>query len=89
MKDDSKSGVNMQEVTDKIKGMFQGKADGARLQQVEVGKANKQDVDHCLKWVDLLYRMVKQISQLFTMGVKSEIELTGHESTTKRQNRKV
>jgi hypothetical protein len=32
MKDDSKSGVNMQEVTDKIKGMFQGKADGARLQ---------------------------------------------------------
>ncbi len=49
-----------------------------------MGKANKQDVDHCLKWVDLLYRMVKQISQLFTMGVKSEIELTGHESTTKR-----
>lgn len=49
-----------------------------------MGKANKQDVDHCLKWVNLLYRMVKQISQLFTMAVKSEIELTGHESTTKR-----
>lgn len=56
---------------------------------LEQNKANKVDVEFCIKWVDLLHRMVKQIIHIYSMQLKSDIDLTGHESNTKKQNRKV
>ena len=43
-------------------------------------KANKVDTEMCLRWVDLLHKMVNKIILLITCQYKSDVELTGHES---------
>jgi hypothetical protein len=33
-----------------------------------------------LRWIDLLHKMVKSIMQIYTMKLKSDIDMTGLES---------
>lgn len=42
-----------------IKELFTNKADAEKVGLLEQNKANKQDVDYCAKWVELLHKMVK------------------------------
>jgi hypothetical protein len=55
---------------------------------VKDGKANKEDLEMCMRWVDLLHSMLKQIIQLYSMHLKSDLELSGHESQKLLQQRK-
>ena len=43
-------------------------------------KANKVDTEMCLRWVDLLHKMVNKVMLLVTCKLKSDIELVGGES---------
>jgi hypothetical protein len=43
----------------------------------------------CLRWVDLLHRMVKQMSHMYSMHIKTDIDIQGIENLNFRQNRKV
>ena len=52
-------------------------------------KANKVDTEMCLRWVDLLHKMINKMMILITCKLRSDIELAGGESKNTRQNRKV
>ena len=51
--------IDMKEVTETVTSMMQHKADFDRVLKLEDQKSNKVDVDICLRWVDLLHKMVK------------------------------
>ena len=59
------------------------------MNAIEVSKASKLDIEVCMRWVDLLHRMVKSIIQVYTMKLKSDIDATELESANNRQNRRV
>lgn len=42
--------------------------------KMQIQKANKIDIEMCLRWVDLLHKMVNQIMLLLTLKFKSELE---------------
>ena len=52
-------------------------------------KASKIDTEMCLRWVDLLHKMVNQVMLLMTLKCKSDLEQIGGESNNVKQNRKV
>ena len=52
-------------------------------------KASKVDTEMCLRWVDLLHKMVNQVMLLVTLKCKSDLEPIGGESNNIKQNRKV
>lgn len=52
-------------------------------------KANKFDTEMCLRWVDLLHRMVRQIVHIYSMHLKGDIDTHGYENPNTKQNRKV
>ena len=56
---------------------------------LEFSKASKIDVELCMRWIDLLHRMVKSIMQIYTMKLKSEIDATELESENQKQNKRV
>ena len=56
---------------------------------LEISKASKIDVELCMRWIDLLHRMVKSIMQIYTMKLKSEIDATELESENQKQNKRV
>ena len=43
-------------------------------------KASKIDTEMCLRWVDLLHKMVNQVMLLMTLKCKSDLEPIGGES---------
>lgn len=51
--------VYLKEITDQVKQMLVTKGDADRVNALEHEKANKTDTEICLKWVDLLHKMVK------------------------------
>ena len=69
--------------------VIQSKANHEDITKIQMQKANKIDIEMCLRWVDLLHKMVNQIMLLLTLKFKSELEQVGGESNHVKQNRKV
>ena len=53
---------------------IQSKANHEDITKIQMQKANKIDIEMCLRWVDLLHKMVNQIMLLLTLKFKSELE---------------
>ena len=52
-------GIDMHEVKAQMNQWISLKADNDKLDKLALAKANKTDTEICLRWVDLLHRMVK------------------------------
>lgn len=72
--------VNYGEVTDQFRDILKLRASKESVTALEFSKASKIDVELCMRWIDLLHRMVKSIMQIYTMKLKSEIDATELES---------
>jgi hypothetical protein len=73
----------------KISGLLAAKADKQEVKDMLVGKANKVDTEMSLRWVDLLHKMLNQITVLLSMKFKSSLEKVGGESIHEKKNKKV
>jgi hypothetical protein len=51
--------VDLDTITDQIKVFIKDKAEQDDVRRLSHGKSNKIDTEMCLRWVDLLHRMVK------------------------------
>ena len=78
----------MATVIEQMKGVVSVKADKQQLENVVNEKANKVDTEMCLRWVDLLHKMVNKVVLLLTTKLKSDIDISS-DSTNVRQNKKV
>ena len=87
-KDDTQP-LTMTAITENIKHAIGTKADKQVVETLVDAKANKVDTEMCLRWVDLLHKMVNKIMLLMTCKLKSDIEVVGGESQNMKQNRKV
>ena len=56
----------MNEVMDKVSNVFNNKADTERVTTLETTKANKSDMEQGLKWIDLLHKVLKQFTHLYS-----------------------
>jgi hypothetical protein len=45
-----------------------------------VQKANKIDVEMCMRWVDLLHKMCNALANLTTLNFKTALDIKGNES---------
>ena len=64
------------------------KADKSIVETIVQEKANKVDTEMCLRWVDLLHKMVNKVVLLLTTKLKSDIDVST-EGANQRQNKKV
>lgn len=65
------------------------KASVDMLEQLQIQKANKVDVEMCMRWVDMLHKMCNALATLHTLSFKTALEFKGNESAHQIQNRKV
>ena len=81
--------VSMTKVVEHVKKVVADKADRSVLESVVNEKANKVDTEMCLRWVDLLHKMVNKVVLLLTTKLKVDLDM-GHEANANvRQNKKV
>ena len=59
------------------------KADKAIVETLVNEKANKVDTEMCLRWVDLLHKMVNKVVLLLTTKLKTDLD-TGNEGKNER-----
>lgn len=59
------------------------KADKSTLDTIVKEKANKVDTEMCLRWVDLLHKMVNKVVLLLTTKLKTDIDV-GTDGTNQR-----
>ena len=69
----------MASVMEQMKGVVATKADKTLIDQMVVEKANKVDTEMCLRWVDLLHKMVNKVVLLLT--TKFKVDLDGGNDT--------
>lgn len=81
--------VDADQITDKVRNILVSKANQDEVKALNETKANKFDTEMCLRWVDLLHRMVKQIVHIYSMHLKGDIDTQGYENPNTKQNRKV
>ena len=86
---DDNANVSMKNVTDQLKEVVSSKAERDEMDTLISTKASKVDTEMCLRWVDLLHKMVNQVMLLVTLKCKSDLEPIGGESNNIKQNRKV
>ena len=65
----------MATVMEQMKGVVAVKADKSSLDEIVIEKANKVDTEMCLRWVDLLHKMVNKVVLLLTTKLKIDIDL--------------
>lgn len=65
------------------------KADITIVDSIVNEKANKVDTEMCLRWVDLLHKMVNKLVLLMTSKLKADIELDYETNNNIRKNKKV
>ena len=65
----------MATVMEQMKGVVAVKADKSSLDEIIIEKANKVDTEMCLRWVDLLHKMVNKVVLLLTTKLKIDIDL--------------
>jgi len=80
--------VSMATVVDHVKSVVSGKADRDVIDNLVSEKANKVDTEMCLRWVDLLHKMVNKVVLLITTKLKVDLD-QGTETTNNRTNKKV
>ena len=85
--DDGKP-LTMSTVMSEMKQVVAVKADKAIVETLVNEKANKVDTEMCLRWVDLLHKMVNKVVLLLTTKLKTDLD-TGNEGKNERQNKKV
>lgn len=51
------------------------KADKIAVDTVIAEKANKVDTEMCLRWVDLLHKMVNKVVLLLTTKLKTDLDV--------------
>lgn len=78
----------MTTVMEQMKGVVAVKADQSQIDLIANEKANKVDTEMCLRWVDLLHKMVNKVVLLLTTKLKIDLDL-GKETVNNRQNKKV
>lgn len=66
-----------------MKAVVAVKADQQQLDQIVNEKANKVDTEMCLRWVDLLHKMVNKVVLLLTTKLKTDLDL-GNETQNNR-----
>jgi len=76
---DENQPVSMASVLSEMKVVVAVKADQSALDSVVNEKANKVDTEMCLRWVDLLHKMVNKVVLLLTTKLKVDLE-TGVET---------
>ena len=85
---DENQPVSMASVMEQMKGVVATKADKTLIDQMVVEKANKVDTEMCLRWVDLLHKMVNKVVLLLTTKFKVDLD-GGNDTVNNRQNKKV
>ena len=80
--------VSMANVVEQMREVVATKADKEKIDAIVNEKANKVDTEMCLRWVDLLHKMVNKVVLLLTTKLKVDLDL-GHETANNRQNKKV
>lgn len=70
----------MKNVADQLKEVVSTKAERDEMDTLISTKASKVDTEMCLRWVDLLHKMVNQVMLLVTLKCKSDLEPIGGES---------
>ena len=78
----------MATVVEHVKTVVSGKADKEMTEQLITEKANKVDTEMCLRWVDLLHKMVNKVVLLITSKLKIDCDL-GLETQNNRTDKKV
>lgn len=71
-----------------VKGIVAIKADKEHLEKIVDEKANKVDTEMCLRWVDLLHKMVNKVVLLLTTKLKTDID-SGVDTANNVKNKKV
>jgi hypothetical protein len=64
----------MATVLAEMKSVVDVKADKTALESIVNEKANKVDTEMCLRWVDLLHKMVNKVVLLLTTKLKTDLE---------------
>ena len=78
----------MATVMEQMKGVVAVKADKSTLDEIVTEKANKVDTEMCLRWVDLLHKMVNKVVLLLTTKLKIDIDLN-KDTANNQKNKKV
>ena len=78
----------MATVVDHVKSVVSGKADKEVIDNLVTEKANKVDTEMCLRWVDLLHKMVNKVVLLITTKLKVDCDV-GIETQNNRTDKKV
>ena len=73
----------MATVVDHVKSVVSGKADKEAIDSLVTEKANKVDTEMCLRWVDLLHKMVNKVVLLLTTKLKTDLDV-GNDGTNSR-----
>ena len=66
--------MSMSAINENIREMVGVKADKTIVETLIDAKANKVDTEMCLRWVDLLHKMMNQMMILVTCKLKNDID---------------
>ena len=77
----------MATVIEQMKDVVKVKADKETVDSIVTEKANKVDTEMCLRWVDLLHKMVNKVVLLLTTKLKTDLDKG--DTKNNRQNKKV
>lgn len=81
--------VSMTTVVEHVKRVVSDKADASVIERLVNEKANKVDTEMCLRWVDLLHKMVNKVVLLLTTKLKVDLDMGLETNANNRQNKKV
>jgi len=65
----------MASVVEHVKSVVSSKAESSSVDLLGTEKANKVDTEMCLRWVDLLHKMVNKVVLLLTTKLKVDLDL--------------
>ena len=78
----------MTTVMEQMKGVVAVKADKQAVDVLVAEKANKVDTEMCLRWVDLLHKMVNKVVLLLSTKFKVDLD-SANDTVNNKQNKKV
>ena len=73
----------MGRVMQEMKEVVAVKADKSIVETIVNEKANKVDTEMCLRWVDLLHKMVNKVVLLLTTKLKTDLDV-GNDGANQR-----
>jgi len=74
----------MATVVQHVKSVIAGKADKNVIDNLVTDKANKVDTEMCMRWVDLLHKMVNKVVLLVTTKLKVDLDGGANDSANSR-----